>query len=254
MLTRLAQLLISAVTFAQMASADSNQDKKYQVNHVESMDEASELMKEFEFVVINFADKSKESDKFLEIYRDAKIIFDEKIGSGEWTPRSVAWVECDIVDHPEMRYSIEHDNNQMVMGVRTAAGTTKVLNFKSKEDAEEGENARMFANYVALFTGDHINPIKCEDIQQEKRRFYDEFVYFGPKEDLLDGGKYNFITDVAIIDKFSFDEQMTGFWYNEDPQCRLDRELDGDKSYLVGFNGYNSVPHIIEEGQEQLNF
>lgn len=135
----------------------------------------------------------------------------------------------------------------MVMGVRKVSGTTKVLNFVSKEDAAEGENAQMFANYVALFTGDHINPIKCEDIQQEKRRFYDEFVYFGPKEDLYDNGKFNFVTDVAIIDKFNFDEQMVGFYYNEDPQCRVDRELDADKSYIVTYNGYNSVPHIIEE-------
>ena len=44
-----------------------------------------------------------------------------------------------------------------------------------------------------------------------------------------------------------------GFWYNEDPECRKARQLDEDKKYLVFFHGENSVPFILEVGEDKFD-
>ena len=42
------------------------------------------------------------------------------------------------------------------------------------------------------------------------------------------------------------DEQRIGYFYNTDPECRKARDLDEDKSYVVFFNGEESIPYILE--------
>ena len=49
-----------------------------------------------------------------------------------------------------------------------------------------------------------------------------------------------------MIDRYQFDEQRIGFYYNEDESCRKERGLDKDKSYIVWYNGEYSEPYIVE--------
>ena len=56
------------------------------------------------------------------------------------------------------------------------------------------------------------------------------------------GGKFEWLEKVSMIDRFNYDEQRIGFYYNQDPACRAQFEIDGVEDALVSFNGYNSVP------------
>ena len=56
-----------------------------------------------------------------------------------------------------------------------------------------------------------------------------------------------------MIDRYQFDEQRVGFFFNEDESCREKRNLDKDKSYIVWYNGENSVPYIIEITDEPID-
>lgn len=49
-----------------------------------------------------------------------------------------------------------------------------------------------------------------------------------------------------MIDKYQFDEQRNGFFYNEEPECRKLRGLEEEKSYIVWYNGDSSIPFILE--------
>ena len=46
------------------------------------------------------------------------------------------------------------------------------------------ENVEHFSAIMRELTGEWIHYIECEDIQHESRFFYDEFVYFGPEDEL----------------------------------------------------------------------
>ena len=55
-----------------------------------------------------------------------------------------------------------------------------------------------------------------------------------------------------MIDRYEFDEQRIGYFYNSDPECRKARDLDEDKSYVVFFNGEESIPYILEVKEEGI--
>ena len=55
-----------------------------------------------------------------------------------------------------------------------------------------------------------------------------------------------------MIDRYEFDEQRIGYFYNSDPECRKARDLDEDKSYVVFFNGEESIPYILEVTEEGI--
>ena len=114
-------------------------------------------------------------------------------------------------------------------------------------------NIETFAAIVRELTGEWVLPIECQKIQSETRFFYDEVVYFGPADELKEGGRVHSLNDASMIDKYKFDIQRTGFFYNEDPECRKERELEGDKPYIVWYNGVNSVPFIIEIADEPIS-
>ena len=122
----------------------------------------------------------------------------------------------------------------------------------AKVDEKPELNYSTFAAIVRELTGDWVLPIECEKIQDEKRFFYDEVVYFGPADELKEGGRVAQLNETSLIDKYKFDVQRSGFFYNEDPECRKARDLDGDKPYIVWFNGENSVPYIIEIKEEPI--
>ena len=55
-----------------------------------------------------------------------------------------------------------------------------------------------------------------------------------------------------MIDRYEMDEQRIGYFYNSDPECRKARDLDEDKSYVVFFNGEESIPYILEVKEEGI--
>jgi len=56
-----------------------------------------------------------------------------------------------------------------------------------------------------------------------------------------------------MVDRYNFDEQRVGFFYNADPECRKARDLDPKKKYIVIFNGENSIPSILEFGKDNID-
>ena len=66
-------------------------------------------------------------------------------------------------------------------------------------------NQETFALIVRELTGEWILPVKCEMIQDEKRFFYDEVVYFGPLDELKEGGRAHGLNEVSMVDKYKFD-------------------------------------------------
>ena len=53
---------------------------------------------------------------------------------------------------------------------------------------DKADNARMFASIVMELTGNWVIPIRCQDIQGQKRDYFDEVVFYGDKSDLEEGG------------------------------------------------------------------
>ena len=53
------------------------------------------------------------------------------------------------------------------------------------------------------------------------------------------------LNEVASLDRHNSEEQLVEFLFNEEPECRKTHGLDEDKSYVVSFNGYHSVPSIL---------
>ena len=74
-------------------------------------------------------------------------------------------------------------------------------------------------------TGDWVEEIACEDIQNDVRKTYDEVVYFGDAADLSETGKAKSISTVSMVDKYTYDESRVGFYYNNDPECHKQHQL-----------------------------
>ena len=53
-----------------------------------------------------------------------------------------------------------------------------------------------------------------------RRQFYDEVVYFGSANDLSTDGKAKLINKFSMVDRYQYDQQRAGFYYNSDPDCR----------------------------------
>lgn len=91
------------------------------------------------------------------------------------------------------------------------------------------EDELLFAMIVNELTAGFIRPITCDDIHNTRysqsptgvnTRIVDDVIYFGAKEDFEDGNAVEELMTLAIMDKYNFDEQFAGFYYNEDPACR----------------------------------
>ena len=66
-------------------------------------------------------------------------------------------------------------------------------------------------------------------------------------------GPANVFNIASMIDRYQFDEQRVGFYYNSEPECREKRGLDKDKSYIIFYHGENSVPYILTMGQDRVD-
>ncbi len=120
------------------------------------------------------------------------------------------------------------------------------------EDQAEGEQE--FAEVIRELTGDWFEEIKCEDIQADERVFYDEVVYFGDAEDLTSEEYGGMLQSMSMVDRYQYDQHRVGFYYNTDPKCREENELDPEKKQVAFFNGENSIPVHLTFGEDAIDF
>ena len=53
-------------------------------------------------------------------------------------------------------------------------------------------------------------------------------VYFGDAADLSETGKAKSIITASMVDKYTYDESRVGFYYNSDPECHKQHQLQSD--------------------------
>ena len=46
---------------------------------------------------------------------------------------------------------------------------------------------------------------------------------------------------LSLFDKYNFDQQKVGFFWNNDPECKKEFGLDEEERYLLMLNGINSI-------------
>lgn len=129
----------------------------------------------------------------------------------------------------------EGETDQIITG----HGQKKTLGFQLKNKIIK-ENEESLAKIVRQYTGDWFTVVKCNQIQHEKRRNFDEVVYFGPKADLEKGGDAALLRQLSIIDRYNFDEQFVSFLVNEDPSCRTKFQLNDENRHILFLNGENT--------------
>ena len=95
----------------------------------------------------------------------------------------------------------------------------------------------MFSSIVADLTGDWLFSAKCDDLQADNRRSFDEVVYFGDKADVQrDGVAFDF-TRLAIADRYNFQESRAQFLFVDDPECGAEFGLEAGKKHILFLNG-----------------
>lgn len=76
----------------------------------------------------------------------------------------------------------------------------------------------------------------------------------GDAEDLKAEGTAEILNSMAMVDRYNYDQQRAGFYYNSDPKCRSEHDLEEDKKYVVYFNGVNSLPYHLTLDEDYINF
>ena len=107
------------------------------------------------------------------------------------------------------------------------------------------KDSKNIAEQVKYLTGDFYEKIKCKKLQSPDREFYDEVVYLGDVEN-LEGEHGKLLTQLSLKDRFIFDQQHLGFYYNDDPECRKKYDLDETKNYLLMLNGVDAMASHVE--------
>lgn len=55
------------------------------------------------------------------------------------------------------------------------------------------------------------------------------------------------------MDKFSYDQQRVGFYWNDDPECKKEFGLEEDKDYVLMLNGINSMESHIDLSEVNID-
>lgn len=131
-------------------------------------------------------------------------------------------------------------------------GLHRLIHFQ-KISENDLVNETTFAEIVRELTGDWVIEIDCDSIQGKNRFYYDEIVYFGNKEELKKDGAVEAFAEASMYDRFTFDEQRVGHFYNTDPECRRLRDLDPETNYLIIYNGEGSLPFVLTIGKDNID-
>ena len=112
------------------------------------------------------------------------------------------------------------------------------------------ENVARISKEISKFSSDWIPEVQCNLIQSDAREFYDDVVYFGSsKKELSDGELADEINHLAMSDLHRFGGK-TKFFYNLDPNCRRQYNLDPQKKYVGFFLAGATEPKFVEMDED----
>jgi len=112
------------------------------------------------------------------------------------------------------------------------------------EKDETVEEEKKFAGLMRNLTGEYYTKISCDKLQAEDREFYDEVVFLGDEKDLANHNG-EMLSLLSQIDRFTYDQQRIGFYWNDEPECKKQFDLEEDKPHLLMLNGLNSIESNI---------
>ena len=162
------------------------------------------LMEAFDYSVVSFYNSEEWSTEVDKIMEGSKAHFEKQIADGVWAERNVGWFRVDIEKHPELSYDDSGIPDQLV--VNRHSGLRRYLHYELSLGADkQNEEEEHFALIIKELTGDFFLEIACEDIQAEQRFYYDEVLYFGAKEDLMEGGSADLLVQIAMVDRYNYD-------------------------------------------------
>lgn len=84
--------------------------------------------------------------------------------------------------------------------------------------------------------------------------YYDEFVFMGDHKELLEGDLADTLNYVAEAELYHMDTHKVGFYYNSDPACREAHGIDTEKSHIVIYNGFNTLPQHVTVGDDYISY
>ena len=211
----------------------------------------SELIAEHDFALISFYHSDEKAIEVDMLMEGAKAHLEKQIADGEIGERDIAWFRVDIEKYPDLAFDDSSMADQMI--INNLAGLQRWIHFeKTHDEAKDAEEH--LALIIQELSGDWFTEIECSEIQAETRFFYDEVVYMGDPEDLKADGSAEILNTMAMVDRYNFDQQRAGFYYNSDPKCRSEHDLEEEKKYVVYYNGVNSLPYHLTLDEDFINF
>jgi len=79
-------------------------------------------------------------------------------------------------------------------------------------------------------------------------------VVFAKEEEVDVGGKVDFIHKLSTFDRFNFPEQPILFFHNSDPECKKERNLEGDEPALVMYVSKDTTPFTKLGDKDEISF
>ena len=59
---------------------------------------------------------------------------------------------------------------------------------------------------------------------------------------------------MSMADRYTYDQQRVGFFFNDDPECIKANDLAEGKSHVVFFNGLNSIPYHLTVDDDEITY
>ena len=207
----------------------------------------------FEFAVLSlYKSSDPKSVEINAMLEPVKQYAEDAMLTGEWIDRDIGWFRVDIDKYPRLADDDSGIPDQMIFS--KAGNMKRYINFQPNADLTPEQNVENMALVVRELTGDWFVEIPCEDIQREDRFFYDEVVYFGDAKDLGGFGKANLLNTLSLVDRYQYDHQRVGYFYNTDKECILKHRNDPKKNWVIFFNGKNVRFTSVEWDPKAVNF
>ena len=181
-------------------------------------DDVKQLTGKYDYAVISFYNSEEWAVEVDQLMEGAKAELEKHVADGDWTDRnSIGWFRVDLEKYPNLAYDDESIPDQLV--ISNKFGFSRYLHYEMLHETKAEEEA-YFALIIKELTGDFVVPIECDEIQADMRHHYDEVVFMGPKKEIEEHGSLELFNQLAMVDRYNFDDHRAGFYYVEDPACR----------------------------------
>ena len=171
-----------------------------------------------DFTFISFSTDEEEAKKVDDLMEDVKIYVDKQIEKSDWHARSIGWFRANTTEHPELSEGSKPFSNQMIFSNQLY--THRYLDFHILEGESREDSVEHLALMIRSLTGDWYPEMTCDELQAEDRLFYDELIYLGEADDLVEGSFADTMNWVAMNEKYTVTSNQAGFGYVTDPACR----------------------------------